>query len=486
MARRVTIPARVLFNSVEFAIFFTVVFIIYWLIRSSELRAWFLLGASYYFYMSWNAQLAGVVACSSLADFLIAVAMDTDASERRRKMLLMLSIVMNLSLLFYFKYANFFLDSLHTLLAQFGLHQRMPVLDVILPIGISFYTFEAISYTVDVYSRRAAAEKNPFHFLLFITFFPRMVAGPIIRAKNFLPQLRREKSFSWGRFELGLQFILMGLFKKLAIADRMSCLVDPVYQNPDHYCSGAAWVAVIAYSLQVYGDFSGYSDIALGTAHMLGFKLPENFNMPYISRNIAEFWRRWHISLSTWLRDYVFIPAGGSRGTQWKTSFTLFLTMTLCGLWHGAKWTLVGFGMVQGLMMITHRFFRHWCKAHPARTAFLETPWGVVSRVLFTYWTFIVSLVIFRAADFRVALEMFHRMFTPQAGFSVRHPVGPWSLVFAFAVVAVSSVLVNSGDWKKMAGRLTPFAWGLAYTVILVLTFKLMPETQKAFIYFQF
>jgi len=476
----------VLFNSTQFLVFFLVVFAAYWAVPLHRARVFLLLVASYYFYMSWNAKLAAVVAASSLIDFFIARTIEDSPVEKRRKALLAVSIVMNLGLLFYFKYANFFLQSLHEMLARLGVHQQMPLLDVILPIGISFYTFEAISYTVDVYHRHADAERNPLHFLLFITFFPRMVAGPIIRAKNFLPQLRREKKFSWARFELGLQFILMGLFKKLVIADRMANLVDPVYQSPGQYCTGAVWVAVVAYSMQVYGDFSGYSDIALGTAHMLGFKLPENFNMPYIARNIADFWRRWHISLSTWLRDYVFIPLGGSKGTYLKTSVTLFLTMTLCGLWHGAKWTLVGFGMVQGVMMITHRTLRIWCKTQPRLKASLETGFGETLRIAVTYWTFIVSLVIFRAQDFSTAGTIFHRLFTAQHGSMVRRPVGPWALVFVFAVVAISHVVVESGFWKKISLRIPLPAWGFAYAAVLAFICVIRTEGQKAFIYFQF
>ncbi len=241
------------------------------------------------------------------------------------------------------------------MLAGLGVHGTMPVLDVVLPIGISFYTFEAVSYSVDVYARRVQAERNVIHFLLFITFFPRMVAGPIIRARNFLPQLKRTKRFDWARIELGVQYVVLGLFKKVAIADRMACLVDPVYASPEKYSTSAVWVAVLAYSLQIYCDFSGYSDIAIGTAHMLGFKLPENFNMPYLARNIGDFWRRWHISLSTWLRDYVFIQLGGSRGTLLKTAFTIMMTFALCGLWHGARWTFVAWGAIQGGLSVAHR-----------------------------------------------------------------------------------------------------------------------------------
>ncbi|MGB8352422.1 MAG: MBOAT family O-acyltransferase, partial [Chthoniobacteraceae bacterium] len=261
---------------------------------------------------------------------------------------------------------------------------------------------------------------------------------------------------------------------------------DPVYQSPGQYSTSAVWVAVVAYSLQVYGDFSGYSDIALGTAHMLGFKLPENFNMPYMARNVAEFWRRWHISLSTWLRDYVFIPLGGSKGTYLKTSVTLMVTMALCGLWHGAKWTYVGFGVVQGVMMITQRSFRGWCKVRPKVREMLETKAGTTLRILVTYWTFIVSLVIFRSQDFHRMWMTFHAMFHSQDGLEVTYPVNSNSLVFTFLVVAVAHVVGDLGLWKKAAGKFSAFEWGLAYTVVLILAFMMAPESQKAFIYFQF
>ncbi|MGB8352380.1 MAG: MBOAT family O-acyltransferase, partial [Chthoniobacteraceae bacterium] len=261
---------------------------------------------------------------------------------------------------------------------------------------------------------------------------------------------------------------------------------DPVYQSPGQYSTSAVWVAVVAYSLQVYGDFSGYSDIALGTAHMLGFKLPENFNMPYMARNIAEFWRRWHISLSTWLRDYVFIPLGGSKGTYLKTSVTLMVTMALCGLWHGAKWTYVGFGVVQGVMMITQRSFRGWCKVRPKVREMLETRVGTTLRILVTYWTFIVSLVIFRSQDFHRMWMTFHAMFVPQHGIMVRYPVGPWALVCTFFVLLVCHIAGEKKWWNKINIILPTPIRGFAYAVVLELIVTLAPETQKAFIYFQF
>ena len=485
MAGRLYRP-RVLFNSVEFLIFFVAVFTACWLAPWRELRIWLLLAASYYFYMSWNAKLAAVVACSSLVDFFVAQAIEDSASARRRKGLLVASIVMNMGLLFYFKYANFFLESLHELLAGMGIRGPMPVLDVVLPIGISFYTFEAISYTVDVYWRRTQAERNPIHFLLFITFFPRMVAGPIIRAKNFLPQLTRRKRFRWARFDLGLQYVLMGLFKKMAIADRMACLADPVFHAPAKYSTPGIWVALLAYSLQVYCDFSGYSDIAIGTAHMLGFKLPENFNMPYLAKNIAEFWRRWHISLSTWLRDYVFISMGGSRGTARRTVFTLMMTFALCGLWHGAKWIFVVWGLMQGVMMVSQRAFSGFCKLRPGLEAWMKNGFGTALRMVVTFFAVMLGWVVFRSPDFGTAREFYHRMFTPQPGIMVRFPVGPSSLIIASAIVIVSHVMAESGAWKKIAVRLTPPVWGLVHAALALLICELGRGGQQTFIYFQF
>ena len=475
-----------LFNSIEFLVFYLVVFCAYWAVPRRKARVILLLAASYYFYMSWNAKLAAVVAGSSLVDFFLAQALEGSAEQRTRKKFLIASIVMNLGLLFYFKYSNFFLESMGALLHGLGLGAQMPVLKLVLPIGISFYTFEAISYMVDVHMQRIKAEKNPLHFLLFISFFPRMVAGPIIRAKNFLPQLALEKEFDGARFDLGLRYVLMGLFKKMAIADRMAYLVDPVYASPGDYSTSAVWIAVLAYSLQIYCDFSGYSDIAIGTAHMLGFKLPGNFNMPYLSKNIAEFWRRWHISLSTWLRDYVFISLGGSRGTALKTAVTLMTTMTLCGLWHGAKWTFVAWGVVQGLMMIAQRAFGGFCKARPGLKAAMETAGGSALRVAITFMAVTLGWVIFRAQEFGKAGAVFHALFIPQHGIMVRDPVGPWSLGVAYAIVVVAHAAAATGFWKKTSSKLAPPAWGVAYAAVVVAICMLAADSAKVFIYFQF
>src|SRR5262245_30240249 len=294
-------------------------------------RVWLLLLASFYFYSTWNHWLALLICVTTFMDYVVARGLAATEAPRLRKLMLGLSLVVNLGVLVYFKYANFFLHSLEEALRAAGAESSMPVLRVLLPIGISFYTFEAINYTIDVYRRRVPAERNLANFMLFITFFPHLVAGPIVRARDFLPQTHRRKRWDWPRMQLGVQFFLMGLFKKLAIADRMAIFADEVFQNPDQFNTGACWLAVLAFALRIYCDFSGYTDMALGTAYMLGYKLAQNFNMPYLSANVSEFWRRWHISLSSWLRDYLFIPLGGSRGSKWQIYRNLMITMTLGG-----------------------------------------------------------------------------------------------------------------------------------------------------------
>ena len=309
-----------LFCSRPFLLFFLVVFIVHWLLPWNRARVLLLLAASFVFYGVWNKWLACVVAISAMLDYSIAIGMECTTARSWRRLLLLSSLVMNLGLLVYFKYANFFLQSLETALRATGLEASLPVLSVILPVGISFYTFEAINYTVDVYLGRIRAERDPTHFMLFILFFPHLVAGPIVRARDFLPQVSRPKRWCWLRLHLGARLILLGLLKKLALADRMPAYVDPVFADPAHFSTATLWLAAVGYALQLYGDFSGYSDMALGLAHLLGYRLVQNFDMPYLSANMGEFWRRWHISLSMWIRDYLFIPLGGSRGGTWRTA----------------------------------------------------------------------------------------------------------------------------------------------------------------------
>jgi alginate O-acetyltransferase complex protein AlgI len=473
-----------LFCSEQFLYFFAVVFVAYWALPWGRARVGLLLAASFYFYASWNHWLACVIAVSTTLDYAIGRGLEATASSWRRKLLLSVSLVGNLGLLVYFKYANFFLQSLEESLRAAGATVSLPVLRVILPIGISFYTFEAINYTVDVYRGRVKAERNLLHFMLFITFFPHLVAGPIVRARDFLPQIRRSKRWSWARMELGAQYLLLGLFKKLAIADHLALFSDPVFADPTKYGTGATWLATLAYALQIYCDFSGYSDMALGAAHMLGYKLVQNFNLPYLAANVAEFWHRWHISLSTWLRDYLYIPLGGSRGGKWRVGRNLMITMVLGGLWHGASWTFVFWGFLHGLLLIAHRTFRDFCQPRPRLAAALEGVPGTALRRAATFLCVALCWVFFRATTFGTALEMLRRMVLPHAGQGP--PLPALSLWYTTALFAACYAAAHSGLWKRLSARLPAPVLGLGYAAALSLVLLLAPGMTKSFIYFQF
>jgi alginate O-acetyltransferase complex protein AlgI len=473
-----------LFCSQRYLMFFVVVFLVHWAMPWRRARVWLLLAASFFFYASWSRWLAGIVCLSSLVDYVVARGMDQTHRPRWRQTLLGVSLVMNLGLLIYFKYANFFLRSLEDALVALGATASLPVLKVILPIGISFYTFEAINYTVDVYRRRIPAEKNLAHFMLFMLFFPHLIAGPIVRARDFLPQIARPKRWDWARLDLGIQYFLLGLFKKLAIADRMSQIVDPVFAAPEGYGTAALWAATLAWALQVYCDFSGYSDMALGSAHMLGYKLVKNFDLPYMAPNIAEFWRRWHISLSSWLRDYLYFPLGGSRGTRWQTYRNLFVTMTLGGLWHGASWPYVMFGVLQGMLLSVHRTFREFCQTRATLDRALQTSSGTALRVAVTFTTFCLTLVVFRAPTLSAGFAMLADMFSFRAGSGLPLPIaGIWLTAL---VVFACHVLAEEGWWQRPMALLPSPMKGAGYAMMFSLALILNPGAEKAFIYFQF
>jgi alginate O-acetyltransferase complex protein AlgI len=473
-----------LFCTQEFLLFFTVVLFAYWALPWRRARVWLLLAASFYFYASWNHWLAIIVCVSSTLDYLIARGMDATAVPRRRKLLLATSLVANLGLLVYFKYANFFLRSLEDALHAAGASAALPVLHVMVPIGISFYTFEAINYTVDVYRRKIPAERRLSDFMLFILFFPHLVAGPIVRAKDFLPQIQRPKRWSWARCHLGGQYLLLGMIKKLVVADRLAQLADPVFANPSAYATGVLWMATLSYAIQIYCDFSGYSDMALGAAHLLGYKLAQNFNLPYLSANMAEFWRRWHMSLSSWLRDYLFIALGGSRGSRWLLYRNLLITMTLCGLWHGANWPFVFFGAIQGLYLILHHAFREWCQRRPRLDDLLQTTAGTAARVGFTFFFFLCSLVVFRTLSLGEGAKMLAHMFGGHPGLGSPLAVSVfWSIML---LVALAHALGAAGGWKKQYECLPAPVRGFGYAAALTLTLLLTPMAGKTFIYFQF
>jgi alginate O-acetyltransferase complex protein AlgI len=473
-----------LFCTSQFCLFFLIVFAAYWVLPWQRGRVLLLLGASIYFYACWNHWLALLLCVSTLGDYLIARGMEATDRPQVRKLLLLVSLIANLGLLSWFKYVHFFLDSLQEATGLLGMSASMPVLEVIVPVGISFYTFEAINYTVDVYRGKCRAAHDLTHFMLFVLFFPHLVAGPIVRARAFLPLVARRKHWSWLRANTGVLLVLMGVVKKMAIADRIAMYVDPVFADPATFATATLWLALVAYAIQIYCDFSGYSDIALGLAHLLGYHLAQNFNMPLVAPNIAEFWKRWHISLSSWIRDYVFIPLGGSRGTRWQTYRNLVVTFTLCGLWHGAGWNFVVYGFITGLLLVIHAIFKSWCTTRPQLNAALLSPPGTALRIALTFTFFCLTMVLFRIPQMGPAWAMICRLFVPSQGAGLT--LQPHGLYLTLAVVALAHVLGQRNLWRSVWDRLPAPVRGLGFGALAALTIVVAPGASKAFIYFQF
>lgn len=344
-----------LFNSLEYLVFFPLVTAIYFLLPSIKTRNYMLLIASYYFYMQYKPEYALLMLLTSFCCYIAALNIEKTESKGIKRFWFFISILGSLGVLFFFKYFNFFNNNMAGLLSLFNVSYRPFSIDVLLPVGISFYTFQSLSYTIDVYRGDINAERDFFTFALFVSFFPQLVAGPIERSTNLLPQFYRYNEFDAERAASGLRLMLFGFFKKVVIADRLAVIVNTVYNNHKAYNGIYYIIATIAFAYQIFCDFSGYSDIARGTARVLGYELSTNFERPYYSKSVTEFWRRWHISLSSWFRDYLYIPLGGSRKGYLRTLINLFIVFVVSGLWHGASWTFVVWGALNGLAIVIER-----------------------------------------------------------------------------------------------------------------------------------
>lgn len=469
------------FPTSQFLAFFLIVFTVYWLLPRHRWRMVWLLVTSCVFYMSWHPWLITLIVLSASVDYVVALKLPHVETLWKRRALLFGSIGFNLSLLAFFKYTNFLLANASSLFHLFGVDYECRVLHLILPLGISFYTFETISYVVDVYRGKSQPVRSLLDYALYIMFFPHLAAGPIVRPRDFLPQLERLKRFDWYRIVIGLVIFLVGMFKKAVIADQLAPVIDPVFAHPASYATSAAWLAMLGYALQIYCDFSGYSDMAMGLAHMLGFKLPVNFNMPYFSANITEFWRRWHISLSSWLRDYLYIPLGGSRYGALATYRNLMITMLLGGLWHGANWTFVFWGFYHGLLLALHRAFTG---GERLAIAAPSLPRKAV-HVLVTFLTVCIGWVFFRAQTFTDAGTILTSLVYPTRGLAL--DLGSSVLILAcLALVFVAHVCGSTFSWRRVERRLPAPILGGAIAALLLLALLLMPEDAKGFIYFQF
>ena len=343
-----------LFNSIDFAIFLPVVFILYWFIcnKSLKLQNILIVIASYVFYGWWDWRFLSLILFSTVVDYTIGIALSKQEHQTKRKLLLWTSILINLGLLCFFKYYNFFLENFTDAFSFFGSKIQADNLNIILPVGISFYTFQTLSYTIDVYKQKLEPTKDIVAFSAFVSFFPQLVAGPIERASNLLPQFYKKRTFNYQNAMIGVRQIIWGLFKKIVIADTCSQYVNEIFKNYETHSSLTLIIGAICFSFQIYCDFSGYSDIAIGTSRLFGFNLMKNFKYPYFSRDIAEFWRRWHISLSTWFRDYIYIPLGGSHGSKWSQVRNVFIIFIVSGFWHGANWTFVTWGALNAVYFL--------------------------------------------------------------------------------------------------------------------------------------
>jgi len=487
-----------LFNSLPFLIFFPCVFVLYYALPF-RLRKYMLLIASYYFYMCWKPEFIVLILFSTLVDYFCGLGMVRYPG--RKRWLLATSLVMNLGLLFFFKYLNFFGETLTALCRAVSIPFSAPALNIILPVGISFYTFQTLSYTLDVYKGRLKPERDFVTFALFVSFFPQLVAGPIEKASSLLPQLKEEHRFTYQNASLGAKRMAWGFFKKMVVADQLALLiVDPVYKNPGSYEGGALVLATCAFAIQIYCDFGGYSDIARGCARMMGIELMANFKRPYFACSVTEFWKRWHISLTSWFREYVYIPLGGNRRGAARKCLFVLLTFTLSGLWHGADWTFVVWGLLQALYLNLENLKARF---YPDTWALPQTPAPVLVFCrglfvrLFTFGLCCFSLIFFRANTMSDALHIIR--FSISGGkkpleyikntFLDLYPgtILLTAVLLSLLLLFLFDVINEHRDAVKVVSSWPAWVRWPVYVSFLVLLCLLIPkETAAPFIYFQF
>jgi alginate O-acetyltransferase complex protein AlgI len=466
------------FATPEFLVFFALLLPVYWLLPGHRPRKLLLLFASYYFYACWDWRFLGLIALSTVIDFSVGWILAGSDSARVRRSALVASLVANLGILGFFKYANFFADSLAALADGVGFPLGWVELEILLPIGISFYTFQSMSYTIDLYRERITLCRDPFDFALFVAFWPQLVAGPIVRASAFLPQLQQQPRFEARNLGLGLERVARGLAKKVVLADSLALLADAAFASPGELGALATWAGAVAFTVQIYCDFSAYSDIAIGAAQTLGYRLPENFDSPYLSRNFTEYWRRWHLSLSSWLRDYLYFSLGGNRRGTLMTYRNLFLTMLLGGLWHGAAWTVVTWGAVHGGILCLERYLGDRRGGDDP-----TTPAAIRTVRTFILITFV--FVIFRAASLSEVGTMWEGMMGLR-GLGGDEALRWSALWLCLPVLATHTIR----GYKETAGRHAITDAPLSRVVIgvgaVLGTIAFWRPDAAAFIYFQF
>ncbi len=480
-----------LFNSLDFAIFLPIVFLLYWYVvnKSLKLQNFFILVASYVFYGWWDWRFLSLIIFSSFVDYTIGIQLSKRDKPNIRKLLLLASIVVNIGFLGFFKYYNFFLESFTDAFTFFGHSIDSTRLNIILPVGISFYTFQTLSYSIDVYKRKLEPTRDIIAFFAFVSFFPQLVAGPIERAVNLLPQFYTKRKFDYQQAVDGMRQILWGLFKKVVIADNCASLINIIFDNHTEHSGLILIVGAILFAFQIYGDFSGYSDIAIGTARLFGFKLMRNFAFPYFSRDIAEFWRRWHISLSTWFRDYVYIPLGGSKVGKFKSVRNIFIIFVVSGFWHGANWTFIAWGALNAIYFLPLLLLKRNRKnidtiaENKLLPSFKET-----MQIGLTFSLTILAWIFFRAESLPHAFS-----YIGHIAINISEPITSIDLKLLSMVLFWILILVTV-EWiqrdKQHALELNGMGipqvvrWGIYYSVILIIFY--FGGSQQEFIYFQF
>lgn len=480
-----------LFNSLTYAFFLPLVFVLYWFYfnKNIKLQNFFLLVVSYVFYGWWDWRFLGLIFLSTIIDFYSALAIEKAETQWQRKAFLWVSMISNLGMLFFFKYFNFFIQSFADLSETFGLQANLSTLNIILPVGISFYTFQTMSYTIDVYRRKMNATTDPIAFFTYVAFFPQLVAGPIERAINLLPQFFKERTFTYALGVQGMRLILWGLFKKVVVADNCAVYADSIFAKYTDAPPAQLILTLLFFAFQIYGDFSGYSDIARGSAKLLGFELMINFRTPYFSRDIAEFWRRWHISLSSWFKDYLYIPLGGSKEGKTKAVRNTFIIFLVSGFWHGANWTFVFWGLLHALYFLPLLLM----DKHRYHLEFQKTKYGLPSikelvQMMVTFFLVTFSWLFFRSDSVADAFSYLSRIITPATSKNLNvETIGP-------ALLIVLCLLQVGLEWL-MRNETIPFEnfsqskvirYSAYITVgLLIISYGAFINPQS-FIYFQF
>ncbi len=481
-----------LFNSIDFAIFLPIVFILYWFGTNKNLKVQnlFIVGASYLFYGWWDWRFLSLVLFSTLVDYLVGIGLLKQENPSKRKVLLWTSIVVNLGFLGFFKYYNFFLDNFIAAFSFFGTEINANSLNVILPVGISFYTFQTLSYSIDVYKRKLEPTKDFIAFSAYVSFFPQLVAGPIERATNLLPQFYTHRIFDYSKAVDGMRQILWGLFKKIVIADNCAEYANIIFNNSSDFSGSTLVLGALFFTFQIYGDFSGYSDIALGTSRLFGFDLMRNFAFPYFSRDIAEFWRRWHISLSTWFRDYLYIPLGGSQGSIWMKVRNTFIIFMVSGFWHGANWTFIVWGLLNALYIMPSIIFNTNRNNLDiaAKGRYIPT----VKEFLSIGLTFVLTVfawIVFRANNLDHAASIIAEIFSGSFLTMPYYP-GIGRSVPVVVLTGIFLIIEWLGREQQYAiARLTlqwnkPVRWAAYYGIVITILY--FAGKGQQFIYFQF